>query len=633
MGHGPGREGLAVSLRLAVATATLTGPTDTPSPVEPPRRQFQFPVLRDWAVPASAGAALVLWCVGLRPVTPGQLGSVGLVTALSPVLLASYPVLLAAVLIELTAPRPRQRLLAACTALGVLLVYGLQPASEQTARLSAAWLHVGFIRYIADHGQVLPAFDARFSWPGFFSLFALVSRAAGVPDVTPLLQWAPTVLAGLATLGIRALVSNVLDPGRTAWIATWLFVLTEWTEQDYFSPQATTYVLMLAALALTLRYLVAPRLAAVGPGVLRGRVVPSGTPGQRLAVQGAVLLLALALAPSHQLTPYVLGGLLLIMLLARRLWAGWLPWLVLLLALGWFSLGAKDFWQGQLQMVIGGFGDVSASFNQGVSGRFVGDAGRQLILLVRVGLAGAVGALALAGGWLLRCQRRLGWVLGLLAAAPFGLIALQSYGGEVFLRCYLFSLPFAVILAAVAVEALLRPSPDAWVLRPSPKLPPSPRRRALRLIPVLALLTGLGLGTVMARGGNDAYTSFGRADVAAVDYAYQHARTGQHIEAVTSDVPLSSARVGEVGQSTLETFCPGLVHVSQCVLDTHPDFLLVTPSQENDGRIYYDLPAGWTSALVTELTASGRYRVVFDQDGSQVLARVVPPTPNEPRKE
>jgi len=327
-----------VSLSVAVAPAALAGPRPSfgppplagpHPPVEPPRRRV--PALRDWAVPALAGVALVLWCVGLRPVTPGQLGSVGLIAALSPVLLASYPVLLGAVLIELTAPRPRQRLLTACTALGVLLVYGLPPASEQTARLSAAWLHVGFIRYIADHGQVLPSFDARFSWPGFFSLFAFVSRAAGAPDVPPLLQGAPTVLAGLATLGIRALASNVLEPGRTAWIATWLFVLTEWTEQDYFSPQATTYVLMLAALALTLRYLVAPRLAAFAPG-MRGRVVPSGTPAQRLAVQGAVLLLALALALSHQLTPYVLGGFLLIMLRARRLWAGWLPWLVLLLA-------------------------------------------------------------------------------------------------------------------------------------------------------------------------------------------------------------------------------------------------------------------------------------------------------------
>jgi len=177
------------------------------------------------------------------------------------------------------------------------------------------------------------------------------------------------------------------------------------------------------------------------------------------------------------------------------------------------------------------------------------------------------------------------------------------------------------------VEALLRPGLDAWVPRPSPKPPPSPGRRALRLLPALVLLTAFGLGTVLARGGNDAYTTFSRTDVAAVDYAYRQARTGQRIEAVTSDVPLSSARVGDVGQMTLEPSCPGLVHVAQCVLDAHPDFLLVTPSQENDGRIYFDLPAGWTSALVTELTASGRYRVVFDQDGSRVLARVAPGVP------
>jgi hypothetical protein len=49
----------------------------------------------------------------------------------------SYPVLLAAVVFELMSRQPRRRLLATLTTLGVVLVYGLQPASEQTARLTA----------------------------------------------------------------------------------------------------------------------------------------------------------------------------------------------------------------------------------------------------------------------------------------------------------------------------------------------------------------------------------------------------------------------------------------------------------------------------------------------------------------
>jgi hypothetical protein len=57
------------------------------------------------------------------------------------------------------------------------------------------------------------------------------------------------------------------------------------------------------------------------------------------------------------------------------------------------------------------------------------------------------------------------------------------------------------------------------------------------------------------------------------------------------------------------------------VLDAPPDYLLITPSQDNHGRIYYGLRSGWTNQVVRRLLASGRYRQVFDEAGSRVLAR------------
>jgi hypothetical protein len=39
------------------------------------------------------------------------------------------------------------------------------------------------------------------------------------------------------------------------------------------------------------------------------------------------------------------------------------------------------------------------------------------------------------------------------------------------------------------------------------------------------------------------------------------------------------------------------------------------------GRIYYGLCFGWTNQVVRQLLASGRYRHVFDEDGSRILAR------------
>jgi hypothetical protein len=546
---------------------------------------------RRLAAPVLAALALSLWLAGRHTVLPGQMGSLGLIVRLSPVQLAAYPLLAAAVLAELTAARPRPRVLAVLTALGVLLIYGLQPASEQEARMSVAWVHAGFAQYIGAHGHVLHGFDARFSWPGFFSLIAFVSRASGQADATALLQWAPVVLAGLATLGMRALATQVLGAGRAAWVATWLFLLAEWTEQDYFSPQAVTYVLMLAGLAVTFGYLVRPK----------------GSPAWASAV---VVVIALALAPSHQLTPFVFGGLLLIMLLTRRLSAAWLPVLVVAPAAAWFAFGARDFWQGHLNQVFGGIGDVGSSVHQGLGARFVGDAGRTFLLDLRIGLTCVMGLLALAGWRVLRRRGTRSATLPLLAAAPFALVALQSYGGEIFLRSYLFALPFAAILAAVAVDALIsrpRPGGPLW-------------RRALPLAAALALLTGLGLATVTARGGNDAYISISRADVAAMNFIYSRARPGQSVGALLSDIPMDYKNVGAVSQSVFDG-CRDMTDMAPCVLAAQPDFLFITPSQDNHGQIYYGLRPGWTGSVVRELVATGRYRQIFDEDGSRVLAR------------
>jgi hypothetical protein len=592
--------------RASSTTIPFLAAPEAINPSAPTTVADRWKALNRSVTPALATLSVMFWLVGLHPIVPSQMGSLGLINQLSPILLLSYPTLLAAVVIELVADRPRERLLTAYAAAGVLFIYGLQPASEQTARLSVAWLHVGFAQYIAAHGQVLHGYDGRFSWPGFFSLVAFVSRASGQTDMTPLLQWAPAALAGLAILGMRALATAVLGSGRRAWVATWLFLLTQWTEQDYFSPQAVTYVLMFGALALTARYLVRALPTTSPRAGLRDRLVPFNTPRERLAAQAAILLIALALAPSHQLTLFVLGGLLLVMFLTGWLWPAWLPWMALILSLLWFCLGAKDFWKDHLDLVLGHVGQINYSVQQGLGQRFIGDTGRIVILTVRVALTCAVGVLAATGWWSLHRRTARSWTLPLLAIAPLGLIILQSYGGEVFLRCYLFALPFAAILAGVGVDVLLT---RTWL---------GSRRTALA-VPV-ALLTVLALATVTARGGNDAYTSFSRADLAAVDYAYQHAADGQSISALTADLPLGYTRIGAVRPLTVEATCPDIAAIAGCILAQASDFLVVTPAQENAGQILYGFPAGWTSRLVHQLVTSGKYRLVYDQDGGRVLA-------------
>lgn len=566
---------------------------------------------RELAGPVLAALAVVCWAAGFHQIDPATLGSYGLLPALSPVLLLSYPLLAAAFVAELRIGRTWA--LTVITALAVFAVYGLQPVAEPTGRLSVAWLHVGFSDYVNAHGAVLHGFDTRFSWPGFFTLVAVITGASGLKDGSALIGWAPVVLSGTAVIAVRAIAVAVFGPGRIAWLAAWIFLVADWTEQDYLSPQGSTYLLLLAGLAVAFRYLVAPSVLDPLP---RGRFlrpeVPDNTPRDRLFAEGLVLLFALALAPAHQLSPYMLAGLLFVLALCGRLWARWLPVVVLLAAVVWFVLGARDFWIGQLHIITGSIGDLGSSVQDGLTKRLSHNAGREAMLAVRMGITVFTALLAGVGAVVLRRRGQRSLTLVLLAVASFALAVAQPYGGEILIRCYLFALPLFALLGAVVLDALLAPgtrSAPGW-------------RPVAGLALAGLVVAGLGVSVVTARGGNDAYTAFTPSDVATVERAYVLAKPGQTIDTVAAYTPASDwQRIGDVKQAALESTCVPFPGPDPCVLKVRPDLLMLNAAQDAYGQIYYGMPGGWTTGLADRLVASGRYRRVFERGSSQLLER------------
>jgi hypothetical protein len=206
--------------------------------------------------------------------------------------------------------------------------------------------------------------------------------------------------------------------------------------------------------------------------------------------------------------------------------------------------------------------------------------------------------LAGCGVLVLRRQGSKSLVLVALAAASFGLAVLQPYGGEIFIRCYLFALPFFAVLGGIALNALTKRS----------------------------YVTGIALGlailaTVVVRGGNDAYVGFTKADVDVVQKAYDLARDGQSIGTVVSYAPLEWQRVGDVRQVSAEDSCAVFPDTESCVLKANLDYLVLNHAQDSYGTVYFGAPPGWTAKLADQLVADGRYDRVFTEDGSQLLAR------------
>ncbi|MGK5632619.1 lipopolysaccharide biosynthesis protein, partial [Streptomyces sp. URMC 123] len=483
-----------------VLRALLTLP---PAPV---RRPWLAPALL-WAVLA---AAVALYWLPLRSLGErglDRMNGLGLVSVLPSTTLLGGALLVLAFAGALCLPTSRRTLLTAILLLTVVSLHAVPAVLESEPRFATAWQHLGFLDLIDRSGAAAPELDARWSWPGFFALAAFAAEACGVSDLTPVLRWWPTVLQLLYLAPLGLLLKSVRASWRAKWSAAWLFALCGWVGQDYFSPQALNYLFYLLFVAIALAYFREPRPLALRLRPGEAEVVPTG-PGDRAALLAVLIALFTASVASHQLTPFVMLGVLTALVLIGRSTLRGLPLLCAALVAVWVGFLAEPYWSGHFDELFGGLGGVGGNVSSSVSGRIEGGSSvHKLVLYARVALAAAVIAWACWGVLRRRAAGLSDRALLVLTFVPFLAFGLQSYGGEMALRVFLFALPGACVLGGLALF---------------------PRTDTLRrgLGPLAALVAGLVLfgGFLVARWGNEPFERVRPGEVAAMEYVYAHDR-------------------------------------------------------------------------------------------------------------
>jgi hypothetical protein len=505
---------------------------------------------------------------------------------------------------------------------------------EPVASLSTTWVHAGFVQYVIQHGRVLNGYDARFSWPGGFSMAAVLVAFAGQANAIGLLRWFPFFieLSYLAPLLVIARFGGVSR--RAGWLGIALFYATNWIYQDYFSPQALNYLFFLVVIAAVFacwqpkppehhtsdRGMWMQRIMQSRDLVTRSRLeghdaTTSWTSEQMIWVLGFVGVILAASAMSHQLTPYVLILSLFACLVTRRLGRPELIVLAALLAIGWLSLGASNYWIGHLHEIFGSVFQVSNTIGSNVSSRLAGGASHLLIVETRILLTG--GLLLLAGVGFLRRSAD-SRALEALAAFPILVLLGQSYGGEGLQRVVLFGLPFTALLAASAVLPLQTGSIKALLPMPSFGRFARHVRPALRTVTVIVVLV-FALATTIVRGGNDAYESFTKGELAAVNLAYDHARPGQVIESVNGYLPIGQREVGTVTFGNLNEGPSTTVRqLGKGFLRLRASLIILSRSQQLFGEEVSGYPVDWEITLESTLL-NHDYKIIGQWPTATVL--------------
>lgn len=576
---------------------------------------------------SGVGVAGTLGLTTLARTGPDGIGSLGLVNVLP----AGFYVALGLLTISFVAvvffvPAANPVLLALHVVVFAVLLHGAAAMVEPLPRFVPAWLHVGFTDYIARTGGTLPELDARFSWPGFFALAAMATRAAGLPDAMPLLNWTPVVLNLLFGVAVYRL-ARAAGMASGAWLTVWLFFPANWVGQDYFAPQGLNYLFYLLILVVLLIWFRVSRLSRTRRRVGRPvrlwprRVLrlirlpampmlhePEPVPARPAALAGltaVVLVLFVASTASHQLTPTAIVVSVAALVAVRRSTLRSLPLVMSVILVAYISYLTVAYWSGHLHDMFGSLGQIGRTVDKGVSERVQGDTGHLVVLQVRQGFAVAVWALAAVGAWR-RLRRRHGDLAFLvLAGAPFLLLFLQSYGGEVFLRIYTFALPFMVIL----VVALLTP---VW-----------PARRAV-VAAVLAVLLSAGFtgAFLLARYGNESFEQVRPADLRAVNWLYANATPGVTFVALTSNVPWRSRDLEQFRYTPLgQDLGPDTTGAIEAAMRSNPRgaYLILTEGQYVFGESFIGKAPGWGVEIERQIVASGRFRQVYSEDGDEIF--------------
>ncbi|MEU4094325.1 lipopolysaccharide biosynthesis protein [Streptomyces sp. NPDC026673] len=575
--------------------------------------------------------ALGLYWLPLRGMDDASLDAMnglGLVSVLPPATLAGAALLVVAFACGLWLGTPRPWLPAAVLLATVVSLHAVPAVLEEQPRFATAWQHAGFIDFIGRTGDAAPDMDARFSWPGFFAAVTFVTRACGITDLTEVLRWWPLTVQLLYLAPLMLLLRAVRAGRRAKWCAAWLFALSGWVGQDYFSPQSVNFLIHLMFVAVLLVWFRTP-------GQPGGRLIPGEAEVPPAGRTDRALLLALlvglfaASVVSHQLTPFVMLGVLTALVLVRRSAPRGLPLLCGVLLVGWICFVAEPYWSGHFDELFGGMGSLGGNVSSSVSGRIEGGSTvHKLVLYTRVALAGGVMALAVLG-WL---RRRWAGIddraLLVLLLVPFLGFGMQSYGGEMALRVFLFALPGACVLAALAIFP--RSSSDhGW--------------RG----PVAALLAGWVLigGFLVARWGNESFERVRTGEVAAMEYVYEHDRptarvvwlSTDPVDDVTPSLPWNARDMERVTYvPVLAPRDPVLVGpLVEALRDAGPNSYLMVSRGQN---AYLQLDAGfsatWPDKLLRSLDERPELRPVLrDEDATLYELRRQPadwPVP-EPR--
>jgi hypothetical protein len=578
-------------------------------------------VLRSALLPLS----LILWGIGVSRTNINNLDPYGLTGALSPIFYAGLALLIVSAGIEFSRSLLSPARLALHAVALVIILYGTAPLIYSEGRY--AWLYktIGVTQYVGAHGSLDRTIDIYQNWPGFFALAAWFNKVAGTGSPLDYAKWAQLAFELAAIPLLYTIYHSLFLPVWHRWLAIMLYAASNWIAQDYYSPQGMSTLLALGIMALVTRWMfvvTSERRQRDSAGSSRDQY---GADRRRDTVKREVrrsgpFIVALAalffvLTASHELSPYIVVVQIVALSITGLARPRWIALVAVAIALGYllpnFTYVNSHY---GLTSSLGSFfnnvrppSDASGGVEPSQADKIIADCTK----LLSVG----IWLLAIAGAWRLRKSRRIVVALLLLTFTPVLVLLGGAYGNEGLLRVYLFSLPWAVALAAGALAPLRNQAKEIGY-------------NALRAVVPLTLALVLFFPSFF---GNDQSNVMTPSAVNTTLAFFQSAKPGSLIT-VIGNAPVSDTAdyndfpVGTVfgaggllpGNQAISQAPAYLARTMQNYSGDLPVYIVMTPSMSSYNAEFGVTTPSNVTALLAELAKSPFWRLVANNAGTQI---------------
>jgi hypothetical protein len=402
-----------------------------------------------------------------------------------------------------------------------------------------------------------------------------------------------------------------------------MFLVGNWIGQDYFSPQAATFLLYLIAMLLCLGPLrKAPPDPASQGGWLTVRLpvlLSRGTPVRPVPTTGKVqaatlLLLAItvSIAASHQLTPIVLAFALTGLALIRRLDPGFAVFAAVVVVL-WNLYFAAPFVSQSIARELAAFGAALVNATDQIVDLRELSREQAIVSLVSRSLTGGVLILGVIGFFRRLNVGHVDGPLLVMLGAPLPVLVMTSYGGEAIFRVYLFMLPSLAFLAAAMVYPGRSRGGSPWK-------------------PVIVTIVGSGLvvGFLISNNGKDVQYRFRPTEVEAAAWLYNQAPKGALLIEGARNYPSQFANYENFTYVPLASESPQsrreIIEDPAAVFDRwlsdpkwSAGFVILTRSQKAYAEMQGVVPEGSFDRITSILSASPRFKIVYRNEDAVIF--------------